>query len=155
MWTLGPGGEMKWYMPGQGQLGLEGLTVGVMYVAFALCCTGLVILPKHIGGQAWSRVLLYGLLFGACFLFERIVHFYKWKTGYRWRFYLLDWCAILSHIFVARHLLDCCDGVHPAIGCFAADVAGAQLGMPETRYPCGAVHSPEQSCSAKLCQLCG
>jgi OST3 / OST6 family, transporter family len=91
MSTTGQDGHFRWYLPGQGQLGLEGLTVGAMYVGFALCCTGLISLPKYIRDKSLCRMACYTCLIAACLLFVKVVHFYKWKTGYHWRFYLLDW----------------------------------------------------------------
>ena len=70
--------------------------VGCMYVAFAACCVLLANAPQWFGHLAggkgtWYRPICYTLVFIAIFLVRRIIDFYTWKTGYRLRFYLLDY----------------------------------------------------------------
>lgn len=89
-------GKTVWFMPGQGQLGAEGALAGGMYVAFALCCFALLSAPKWFSklsqsGRAFYRPVCYALLLAATLLVRSIVAFYTYKTGYRIRFYLVDW----------------------------------------------------------------
>lgn len=91
-------GKPSWYMTGQGQLGAEGFLAGSMYVLFSLCCFSLVNAPQWFGhlGKKDSpvyRLICYGLLLAAVFLCQRVVQFYTWKTGYRIRYYVIDWLA--------------------------------------------------------------
>jgi hypothetical protein len=95
-------GKVQWYSSGQGQLGAEGFVVGAMYVAFAVCCFVLTNAPRlfghlHGGKGTWYRPICYTLVFATLLLWRRIVDFYRWKTGYHLRFYLLDWFLLKGH----------------------------------------------------------
>jgi hypothetical protein len=81
---------VEWYQTGQGQLGMEGFVVGGMYILFALCGCGLLYAPELFRSQGAVRLSAYIFLAGAVFFFLQTVHFYSWKTGYRWRFYLTE-----------------------------------------------------------------
>ena len=87
-------GKVQWFMPGQGQLGAEGFLMGSTYVSFAMCCFALTQLPRWFAGSKDStvyRVVAYVLLLAAVGLFRMVVNFYTMKTGYRLRWYVLDW----------------------------------------------------------------
>lgn len=87
-------GRLQWYMPGQGQLGAEGFFMGSTYVSFAMCVFALTQLPRWFASSKDStsyRVVAYVLLLACVGLFRIVVNFYTMKTGYRLRWYVLDW----------------------------------------------------------------
>lgn len=83
-------GHVEWFQGGQGQLGMEGFAVGAMYVAFAVCCLGLLLVGDYTANTATVRTVSIVCMVLAVLIARQIVHFYKWKTGYHWRFYLRE-----------------------------------------------------------------
>jgi oligosaccharyltransferase complex subunit gamma len=90
--TPGPRGTVLWYTPpnAQGQLGAEGFFVGSLYIVFALACTAIILLPKWLGSTKRCRVLSYAALLTALFACLKVIEFYTYKTGYRFRVYVLE-----------------------------------------------------------------
>lgn len=83
-------GAVEWYQGGQGQLGMEGFVVGGMYVAFAVSCLGLLLVSEMTSNTATVRAVSIGCMVAAVLVARQIIHFYRWKTGYHWRFYLRE-----------------------------------------------------------------
>lgn len=83
-------GQVEWFQGGQGQLGMEGFVVGAMYVAFAVSCLGLLLVPEWTTSAATIRTVSILCMLSAFFIARQIIHFYRWKTGYHWRFYLQE-----------------------------------------------------------------
>ena len=71
----------------QGQLGLEGFIMGMLYLLFGMSVAVLTYVVPMLASANHRRVMSYGCIAFAAVVFRQIVSIYTWKTGYRWRWY--------------------------------------------------------------------
>ena len=90
LWVFTPGACSlpQVFMPqNQGQLGLEGFIMGMLYLLFGLSVAFLTRFVPRLASASHRRVLSYTCVAFAAVVFNQIVSIYTWKTGYRWRTY--------------------------------------------------------------------
>ena len=89
MVTLDPNTKMpRYFMPGQGQLGTEGLVMGSLYTCVGLAFALVVYIAPKAKGVSNQRIVAYSGLLLAYFCVRQVVGVYSWKTGYHWRKYI-------------------------------------------------------------------